>query len=183
MLSDSQIKYAVHWGDIEISNFNEDRLQPSSYDVTLGATILELNDRDPVPLDPKVDTTDQFHRVDMDETGHVLRFGKLILATTTERIKVGRHAARVEGKSSLGRLGVGVHVTAGFIDPGFDGQVTLELFCPHPRGVRLYPGMPVGQLAFFPVNSVEVPYHGKYVDQEGPQPSLFHQNWLGDGWK
>ena len=100
-----------------------------------------------------------------------------------ETIAVGTQLmGQLEGKSSLGRLGVVVHSTAGYLDPGFNGQVTLELSCAHSRGIVLYPGMPIAQIAFDECPAVDKPYCGKYVGQSGPTPSRYHENWSGKAW-
>ncbi len=104
--------------------------------------------------------------------------GELYLGRTIERVKLANDLqARVEGKSSLGRVGFGIHVTAGFIDPGFDGFITLELWVAGPA-VKAYPGMPIAQLA---VERIEEPggegYDGKYQHSDSTRPSEFWRNW------
>lgn len=184
MLSDHRIKQAIRTGLLSIDAFNDDHLQAASYDVHLHPQILVLNDALPGVLDPKVDTTDQWVQIEIPEDGYTIGFGRFILGSTLQQIAIGRKLiGQLEGRSSLGRLGLMVHSTAGYVDPGFQGQVTLELSCVHPRGIRLYPGMPIGQLAFDDCLGVEQLYEGKYQHQRGPTPSLYHQNWLGDGWK
>lgn len=176
MLSDAQIKDAVRWKGLSISGFDERFLQPASYDVHLHPDLLVL--RRGGPLDPKVDSTREFARFGMDDDGFVVESGMFVLASTSERFELGSQLmGQLEGKSSLGRLGLVVHSTAGYIDPGFSGQITLELSCSHDRGVRVYPGMPVGQIAFMRVSSVDKLYCGKYVMQHGPTVSRYHQNW------
>jgi dCTP deaminase len=109
-----------------------------------------------------------------------------VLATTMERVHIcAEMVARLEGKSSLGRLGLSVHSTAGFIDPGFDGQVTLELSNHTRLTILLWPGMPIGQIAFDRLDGTAArTYAGKYQGQRGPQVSRFHQNydWDRESW-
>lgn len=183
MLSDHRIRNAVRWGDLKISGYSADHLQPSSYDVHLHEKLLILRDGTD-PIDVKVDSADQWESVTIGEEGYVLNPGVFALGSTFQRFEIGsRIVGTVEGKSSLGRLGLLVHATAGFIDPGFRGQVTLELSCVQHRGIRLYAGMPVAQVAFDDCRGVEQLYRGKYLDQHGPVASRYHLNWLGDGWK
>lgn len=183
MLSDHQIRQAVHWGNLRISGFTPDHLQPSSYDVHLHEKLLVLRSGTE-PIDVKVDTADQWDAVTIGDGGYVLRPGEFALGSTFQRFEIGsRMVGTVEGKSSLGRLGLLVHATAGFIDPGFTGQITLELSCVQARGIKLYPGMPIAQIAFDDCRGVEQLYRGKYVDQHGPTASRYHLNWVGDGWK
>src|SRR4051812_22814976 len=127
MFSDTQIKDALRWKGLSISGFDERFLQSASYDVHLHHTLLVLRGWG-APLDPKMDTAGQFDTVEMDDTGYTLQPGMFALASTLERLDLGLQLmAQVEGKSSLGRLGLLVHSTAGYIDPGFIGQITLEL--------------------------------------------------------
>jgi dCTP deaminase len=176
MLTDSRIQQAVHWGDLEISGFNDSQLQPASYDIRLHDEALQL--RPGLPLDPRENAEPEFERVLIPESGAVLRGRGFLLCSTAERVRVGPgFVGQVEGKSSLGRLGLMVHATAGYIDPGFDGQITLELSCVHDRGVKIYPGMRIGQLAFRYCGSGDRLYEGKYQGQEGPTASRYHQNW------
>ena len=172
----------MRWRGLRVSGFSPAQLQPASYDVRLGEELLVL--RPGGPLDPKVDTTDQWERVLIGEDGVVLEHGMFALGTTQERVEMGEHlTGQVEGKSSLGRLGLLVHITAGYLDPGFVGQVTLELACVHPRGVRLYPGMPIAQIGFDDCITVSKPYSGKYRQQSGPTASRYHENWTGRDWR
>lgn len=158
-------------------------IQPASLDVRLAPEILAL-DTDGSPLDPKVDTAPRFKEAVLPEEGLVLYSGQLWLGSTVEYFALGEDVvAQLEGKSSLGRLGLQVHSTAGFIDPGFSGQVTLELSCVHHLGVILYPNMKIGQVAFTGVEPVLRGYAGKYRGQTGPTASRYFQNWTGQGWK
>jgi dCTP deaminase len=183
MLSDSQIGHATRWQGLHISAFNPEQLQPSSYDIRLHPQLLVLKAGDE-PLDPRQDTTDQWTEVYIDQReGFLLRQGDFALGSTLERFEMGPQlTGQLEGKSSLGRLGLSVHSTAGYLDPGFTGQVTLELSCVHPRGVILYPGMRIGQVAFDTCVDVKQLYEGKYQHQVGPTSSRYHENWTGERW-
>jgi len=187
MLSDVGIRSALDSGELIVDPIDdlERRLQPSSLDVRLGHQFLVPRRHRLGYIDPKVDSTGLWDEKDVEDGGYfMLHPGEFILATTLERIQLpGDIASRVEGKSSVGRLGILVHSTAGFIDPGFAGQVTLEIFSVSSLPTRLYPGMPVGQLAFFRLDqSAEKVYNGKYAGQSGPQASRYHRNWNGEAW-
>lgn len=110
---------------------------------------------------------------------------RLLLAHTLECVTLDlNHVARVEGKSSLGRIGQPVHVTAGFIDPGWDGYITLELAPCCGLRMWLYPGMPIGQLAIERLSSKATHgYSGKYQQSSGPQRSAYWKNWDGERWR
>ncbi len=183
MLSDTQILHACRWRGLVITPFSADRLQAASYDVTLHPWLWVLADDTP-PLDPKVDTGRHWSQQEITEAGWVLPAGCFALGSTSEQVTLPVDlVAQLEGKSSLGRLGLMVHSTAGFLDPGFTGQITLELSCVTRAGVVLYPNMPIGQIALDDVGPVERPYAGKYVSQSGPTLSRYHENWNGEGWK
>ena len=120
-----------------------------------------------------------------DEEPFVLHPGEFVLGSTYEQVTLGSAvAARLEGKSSLGRLGLLTHSTAGFIDPGFSGHVTLELSNMATLPVKLWPGMKIGQLCFFRLSSpAEHPYGSaaygsRYQGQRGPTPSRSHLNFI-----
>lgn len=187
MLGDDHIRRALRSG-LRIDGWDERRLQSASYDVCLDHQLLVLDQDDDGflgALDPKLDCADDFTPVEIDpEHGYVLAAGTLALGSTIERVRLPDHlAGQLQGKSSLGRLGLMVHSTAGHLDPGFHGHITLELAVVHRRGVRLYPGMPIGQIAFHHVNHVTRSYSGKYNGQSGPTPSRYHLNWTGEGWR
>jgi dCTP deaminase len=159
--------------------FDPARLQPASADVTLGDTFAVFRRDRAIIIDPKADSAGllDYRTVGVGED-FVIHPGEFVLAHTHERLAMPLDlVARVEGKSSLGRLGLLVHSTAGFIDPGFDGQITLELACVNSIGIKLYPRMPIGQLSFERTRTVVQGYAGKYVGQQGPTPSRYHLNW------
>jgi dCTP deaminase len=183
MLSDYAITEALTSGALTIDPLVPHRIQPSSIDVTLDRHFLQL--RDGGPLDTRRDTTAEFEPFTLDpDEGILLSPGTFLLGTTVERFVFPKTlVGRVEGKSSLGRLGLLAHSTAGFVDPEFCGQITLELSVCHGRSLILYPGMPIAQVAFLPCPGVEYGYRGKYTQQTGPTASRYHQNWDGERWR
>lgn len=188
MLNDRQILAAIEAGELTIDPLDGylTRIQPASLDVRLGNTFATLIRRQHAQIDPKVDQRDywRFDTIDDEEGHYVVHPGELILAATKEKIGLPDDLlARVEGKSSLGRLGVLVHATAGFIDPGWaTASITLEISTVIGIPVKLYPGMPIAQLAFDPIEPVAMGYSGKYVGQGAPAVSRYHQNWTGSRW-
>lgn len=183
MLSDRQIAEAYREGHVTIVPPPSTRkLQPASLDVHLGADILILASEG-APLDAKVSSEPRFKPFTLPPEGLTLYAGQFWLGSTIERFRFGKNlVGQLEGKSSLGRLGLQVHSTAGFIDPGFVGEITLELSCVHHLGIVLYPGMPIGQVAFSEIESVARPYRGKYQEQSGPTVSRYERNWDGTTW-
>jgi len=175
MLADWQIQNAADYGTsmrfhgLHISDFNVNQLNPASYDVTLSPMIripYKL-DRHCRPLD--VEEITNYTSLDEITTYYTLYPGEFILAASNEIITlpIGL-AARVEGKSSLGRLGLAVHITAGFIDPGFHGTITLEIVNLLNRAIILRPNMRIAQIAFIPMDSVPVKSYtltGHYQNQ------------------
>jgi dCTP deaminase len=186
MLADFEIRKANHDGLITIDPWDEGLLQPVSYDLRLSHEI-RFAPNDVGLIDPKglSDRSDMVrpggHEAYMlpttiGERGYQLCSRQFILACTEETVTLSPHiAARVEGKSSLGRLGVQVHITAGFIDPGFSGQITLEIHNVARWGVMLYPGMPIAQIVFEQVSPPERDYTrtGHYCGQQGPTESRY----------
>ncbi len=189
MLVDHQIRAAIHAEHLIVDPVEgiDLRIQPASLDVRLGKTFAayarEQNaivDASPLPPDEDI-----WRHTTVEAGGHyVLHPGEFVLAHTLERIQLSDTIqARVEGKSSLGRLGVLVHATAGFIDPGWAlATITLELSTVIGVPVILYPGMPIAQLAFQRTAAPSQSYAGKYVGQRAPMPSQYHLNWSGERW-
>jgi dCTP deaminase len=191
LLNDEEIEIAMDIGDIGIKPFNPVRVQPVSYDVTLSREIRVP--RDDVTLirtrewfDYDRDCTYYGHGVpswhnhttecEIGPQGYILRPGEFLLACTEEYVRLSPTiAAMVEGKSSLGRLGMTVHVTAGVIDPGFEGQITLEIANLAPWAIELHEGMPIAQLVFERVNRPQFDYSekGRYQGQTGPTESRY----------
>src|SRR5204862_4997884 len=121
--------------------------------------------------------------VEIDDDPFILHPGEFVLGSTLERVRLPDDlVARLEGKSSLGRLGLLIHSTAGFIDPGFDGHITLELSNVASLPITLYPGMRIGQISFLAMTTpADHPYGSgplgsKYQGQRGPTPSRYHEN-------
>src|SRR6188472_4781048 len=159
-------------------------MQPSSVDVRLDR-YFRLFDNHKYPfIDPALDQPDLTHLIEVaPEEAFILHPGEFALGSTFELISLPDDvSARLEGKSSLGRLGLLTHSTAGFIDAGFSGHVTLELSNVATLPIKLWPGMKIGQLCFFRLTSpAEAPYGSgaqgsRYQGQRGPTPSKSYQN-------
>ncbi|MDO5694698.1 dCTP deaminase [Aeriscardovia aeriphila] len=184
LLSDRDIRARVDMGDIELDPFTPEMIQPASIDVRLDRFFRVFNDRQYTYVDPAEDQgelTEQFSVAQGEPW--ILHPGEFVLGSTLERVHISSQiAARLEGKSSLGRLGILTHSTAGFIDPGFNGYITLELSNVSPLPVKLWPGMKIGQICFFELSSpAEHPYGSQalgshYQGQRGPTPSRSYQN-------
>ena len=164
--------------------FDEAMLQPASIDVRLDNQSRVFETHRHAHIDPSVQQDDLTRLVEVPAgEAFVLHPGEFVLASTYERVRLPRHlAARLEGKSSLGRLGLATHSTAGFIDPGFEGHVTLELSNDATLPLLLWPGMKVGQLCVFQMTSAaEHPYGSavrgsRYQGQRGPTASRSWQD-------
>ncbi len=191
LLSDRDIRGELKAGRIELDPFLASMIQPSSVDVRLDR-FFRLFDNHKYPfIDPAEDQPDLTRLVEV-EPGQplILHPGEFVLGSTFECISLPDDvAARLEGKSSLGRLGLLTHSTAGFIDPGFSGHVTLELSNVATLPIKLWPGMKIGQLCFFQLtSSAERPYGSseygsRYQNQRGPTASRsfrdFHRSDVG----
>ena len=176
LLSDRDINASLDSGRIRLDPLDRDLVQPASIDVRLDRLFcLFDNHRYPV-IDPAADQSDLARQVDVGpDQPFVLHPGEFVLGATYELVTLGDDiAARLEGKSSLGRLGLLTHSTAGFIDPGFSGHAAT-------MPILLYPGMKIGQLCFFDLSSpAEHPYGSQgagshYQGQRGPTPSRTHE--------
>ncbi len=184
ILSDRDIKARILKGDIVITSPENDHMSnvhASSLDLRLGK-YFKIYDHTKYPvLDPlKPDTFKDIAKlieVDDEKVPFIVQPGEFVLGVTMEKIKIADDlVARVEGRSSLGRLGIIIHSTAGFVDAGFEGTITLEITNINRMPVALYPGMRVCQLAFEEMSSAaEVPYHAKgsskYQGQVFPEES------------
>ena len=187
LLSDRDIRAAIAAeGDdhLGIEPFDPALIQPSSIDVRLDKFFRVFNNSRYTHIDPKLPQEEltSLHEVGEGEA-FVLHPGEFVLASTLEFFQIPPNlAGRLEGKSSLGRLGLATHSTAGFIDPGFAGHITLELSNVANLPISLWPNMKVGQLALFRMSSAaEVPYGSgelgsKYQGQRGPTPSRAYLN-------
>jgi dCTP deaminase len=179
LLSDGDIRRQIEDGRIGLDPLDLGLLQPSSIDVRLDR-FFRLFDNHKYPyIDPREqqDELTRFVEVASDEA-FILHPGEFVLGSTYEYVKLPNDiAARLEGKSSLGRLGLLTHSTAGFVDPGFQGHVTLELSNVATLPIKLWPGMKIGQLCFFQLSSEsENPYGSdkygsRYQGQRGPTAS------------
>jgi dCTP deaminase len=175
VLSDLGLTAALADGRLAVEPRHPDAIQPASIDVRLDRHFL-VYPASLEPIDPRVEQPMVPVEVPEGEPFRLLP-GGFALGSTIERVRVSpRLAARIEGKSSIGRLGIEVHSTAGWIDPGFDGPITLEIKNVAPREVLLIPGMFIGQVAAFTLDRpVRVPYGAgrgsHYQHQRGPTPS------------
>jgi len=174
MLSDMDIKVALSAGHIKIIGRAPDAIGPSSIDVCLDRRFL-IFPPDPEPLDTRATDTTGIVVVRQPGEPFQLEPGQFVLGSTVEEVTLNNmFSAQVDGRSSLGRVGLLVHSTAGFIDPGFTGHITLELKNLSARPLLLWPGSRVAQLVFFRLSTPSVrPYGrcGRYQGQRGPTPS------------
>ena len=184
LLSDRDIKAEIEAGRVGLDPLDLSMIQPSSIDVRLDR-FFRLFDNHKYPfIDPAEDQPELTHLVEsQDDQPFILHPGEFVLGSTFEQVTLPDDvAARLEGKSSLGRLGLLTHSTAGFIDPGFSGHVTLELSNVATLPIKLWPGMKIGQLCFFRLSSpAEKPYgsseySSRYQGQRGPTASRSFQN-------
>ncbi|MDQ1609159.1 MAG: dCTP deaminase [Microbacteriaceae bacterium] len=184
LLSDRDIKAELGTGRIGLEPYQPDMIQPSSIDVRLDR-FFRLFDNHKYPfIDPAEDQPELTRLVEVDsDQPFILHPGEFVLGSTYELVSLPDDvAARLEGKSSLGRLGLLTHSTAGFIDPGFSGHVTLELSNVATLPIKLWPGMKIGQMCFFRLSSpTERPYgsseySSRYQGQRGPTASRSFQN-------
>lgn len=182
ILSDRDLRLRLESGDIVVDPLDDPgvQIQPASIDLRLAAKFVVYRLPHLPCIDPRDATSlEQYtDEVDIAEgDGFILQPGEFVLGSTFERVRVPTDlVARVEGRSSIGRLAVVVHATAGFIDPGFEGRVTLELSNLGRCAVKLYPGMRISQIVFHTLTSpAERPYGpargSKYQGQQGPVPS------------
>jgi len=184
LLSDRDIKAELGAGRIALEPYQPEMIQPSSIDVRLDR-FFRLFDNHKYPyIDPAEDQPELTHLVEVDsDRPFILHPGEFVLGSTYELVTLPDDvAARLEGKSSLGRLGLLTHSTAGFIDPGFSGHVTLELSNVATLPIKLWPGMKIGQMCFFRLTSpAEKPYgsaeySSRYQGQRGPTASRSYLN-------
>ena len=161
LLSDRDLVSEIKSENLALEPFEPELLQPSSIDVRLDRYFRVFNNHLYTHIDPAAQQDDLTAKVEVDDgEAFVLHPGEFVLASTLEVITLGDQlAGRLEGKSSLGRLGLLTHSTAGFIDPGFSGHVTLELSNVANLPIKLWPGMKIGQLCIFRLSSpAEHPY-------------------------
>lgn len=184
ILSDKDIKAKIATKEIVIEPFNPECLQPASYDLHLDNEFRVYKPHTTEVIDTKKPVTNYMEQVYIEDDGSfVLHPGSFALALIKEVTGVdGKHVGRLEGKSSLARLGLIIHTTAGFLDPGNSLQLTLELVNASPLPIRLYPGMKIAQIAFEELSSeCERPYNtkglnSKYYGAKHIQESEYHKN-------
>ena len=187
LLSDRDIRAEIAAGRVAVEPFAESSVQPSSVDVRLDRFFRVFENHKYSVIDPSIEQSELTREVVVEPNEHfILHPGEFVLASTYEIITLPDDiAGRLEGKSSLGRLGLLTHSTAGFIDPGFSGHITLELSNVANLPVKLFPGMKIGQLCLIKLSSpAEHPYGSavyasRYQGQRGPTASRswinFHQ--------
>jgi dCTP deaminase len=187
VLSDTTIRAEIDAGRIVIDPYDEELVQPSSVDVRVDNRFRVFqNSRYPY-IDVRQPMEDLTELVEAQgDEPFILHPGEFVLGQTLERVTLPNDlVARLEGKSSLGRLGLLIHSTAGFVDSGFSGNLTLELSNVANLPITIYPGMPIGQMSFMRMDApVERPYGSqetgsKYQGQAEPTPSRFYLNFTG----
>jgi dCTP deaminase len=180
VLSDRDIRAEIQRGRIGIDPFDPTCVQPASLDIRLDRTFRVFRSSHHPYIDLARPLDDFTELVEVGDSPFILHPSEFVLGSTRERIRLPDDlVSRVEGKSSLGRLGLLIHSTAGFIDPAWDGHITLELSNVNNLPITLYPGMRIGQLSFFRLSSpAERPYGSpelgsSYQGQSGPTPSRY----------
>ena len=184
LLSDRDILAEIDSGRVRVDPWDEAMLQPSSVDVRLDRYFRVFENHRYPHIDPAADQQELTREVEpAGDEPFILHPGEFVLGSTLEEVSLPADiAARVEGKSSLGRLGLLTHATAGFVDPGFSGHVTLELANVATLPIKLYPGMKIGQFCFFRLSSPALhpygsqQYGSRYQGQRGPTPSRSYAN-------
>lgn len=184
LLSDRDIRAELAGGRVAIDPFNDTLVQPSSVDVRLDRWFRVFENHRYAQIDPRLEQPDLTRLIEPEgDEPFILHPGEFVLGSTLEAVTLPDDiAGRLEGKSSLGRLGLLTHSTAGFIDPGFSGHVTLELSNVATLPILLYPGMKIGQLCLIRLSSpAEYPYGSsrvgsRYQGQRGPTPSRSYEN-------
>ena len=182
VLSDRSIREAVEAGHIGIEPYSDRDVQPASVDFHLANTILVFRNSTLPYIDLRKDVPNLTDEVIIkDDEPFILHPGEFVLGSTLEKLTLPNNlVARIEGKSSLGRLGLMIHSTAGFIDPGWSGNLTLELANVSRLPITLYFGMRIGQISFQQMTTeVDRPYGSKelssrYQGQESPTASRAH---------
>ncbi len=184
ILSDRTIKKEIAEGRIIIEPFDERSVQPSSVDLRLDHRFIVFRNHTLGHIDVKSNLEELTETVEAsDDDPFILHPGEFVLGSTAERVAIPADlVGRIEGKSSLGRLGLLIHTTAGFVDAGWDGQLTLEFSNVASLPITLYPGMKIGQISFIQMTTdADNPYGtgvlgSKYQGQQGPRPSRYWEN-------
>jgi dCTP deaminase len=189
-LSDIDIKQALDKEEIFISDFDQNRLQPASYDVLLGDEFLVFKSHKLGSIDPRKSIAEHMYKITLKSPDDYFTIhpNEFVLAVTKDRFGAGtKHAVQLMGKSSLARLGLIVHTTAGFIDPGNVLNATLELVNVNNVAIQLYPGMKIGQIAFYELKTPaekaygHVDLNSKYHQATTVQASEMWKNFDEDG--
>jgi dCTP deaminase len=188
VLSDRTIKAEVAAGRLAVEPYDESLVQPSSIDVRVDRSFRVFHNARYPFIDVRQPMDELTELVEVSETEpFILHPGEFVLGQTLERVRLPDDlVARLEGKSSLGRMGLLIHSTAGFVDAGFEGNLTLELSNVANLPITIYYGMPIGQISFMRMDGpVERPYGerstgSKYQGQAEPTPSRFHLNFDRD---
>ena len=184
IFSDRTIKESMASGRITIDPYDETCLQPSSIDLRVDRYFRVFENHRYPHIDPRTRQEDLTTIVETPPGEAFVRHpGESVLGSTLERVHLGDDVvARLEGKSSLGRLGLLIHSTAGFVDAGFEGHLTLELSNVANLPIAIHPGMRIGQISFYQMTTpAEYPYGSreagsKYQGQRGPTPSRVHRD-------
>jgi len=187
ILSDRSIREEITAGRIVIDPFDESCIQPSSVDLHVDRSFRVFANSRYAFIDVKSEMTDLTELVEVtDGEPFILHPGEFVLGSTLERVVLPDDlVARLEGKSSLGRLGLLIHSTAGYVDPGWDGYLTLELSNVANLPITIYPRMKIGQISFFRLTTAaDMPYgskktRSKYQGQRGPTASRFFEEFAG----
>ena len=186
LLSDRDIRAELDAGRVRLDPLDRSMIQPASIDVRIDRFFRLFDNHKHAFIDPSVEQKDLTREVAVaPEEPYMLHPGEFVLASTYEQITLPDDvAARLEGKSSLGRLGLLTHSTAGFVDPGFTGHITLELSNVATLPIKLWPGMKIGQLCFFQLSSSAArpygsgEYASRYQGQRGPTASRSYLNFV-----
>ena len=184
IFSDRSIKEAIADGRIVIDPYEPAFVQPSSVDLRVARGFRVFQNHRYPAIDPRSPQEDLTKLIEVtDEEPFMLHPGEFVLGATLESVKLGDDiVARLEGKSSLGRLGLLIHSTAGFVDPGFAGSITLELSNVSTLPIAIFPGMKIGQISFYQMTTAADHAYGspelgsKYQGQTGPTASRAHRD-------
>ncbi len=187
ILSDVSIRKALAEGSIVIDPLGDSAVQPSSVDLRVDRYFRVFRNHTTPYIDPKQPQENLTELVEVDDDNpFILHPGEFVLGSTLERVQLPNDlVARLEGKSSLGRLGLLIHSTAGFVDAGWNGYLTLELSNVANLPIAIYPGMKIGQISFLQMTTAaDIPYGSnatgsKYQGQRGPTPSRYYLNFRG----
>lgn len=181
ILSDKDILTEIKRNRLIIDPFDKDCIQPSSVDLHLGSEFRVFKHLEHSVIDIKKHFKHYTKQVKINKKPYILHPHEFVLGTTLEKVQIPTHlVARLEGKSSLGRLGIIVHATAGYVDPGFRGNLTLEINNVGKIPVTLYPEMRIAQLSLVRLTSKPAFAYGersgKYQNQEGPVESRIYRD-------